>query len=580
MLAGVVAVGFVVFGIFQILSSGSLMQQAAADLQSVSRSISDGRPDVADRNLELARDHASSAKSRADGPVVWLGKKLPFVGDDVEAVQTAAEVIDSLANESLPKLVEASRSLSPQTLRPRKGSVSLEPIAKLQDLLIDVADDVDAAHDRVADVDVARLVGRLQAPMLNLQRQLAGAAALARRGATVVQLMPAMLGSEGPRTYALITQNNAEIRSTGGITGAVAIIRASHGKVRILSQSNELEFGTWQSPVVPLTHDEQALFGDLLARFPQNATTTPDFPRSAEILREMWRKKQGQDLDGVVSIDPVAMAGVLAGLGTVRVPDGRPLDAAALVPSLENTIYLVQPDYLLQDSYFAMVGKSIFDAAVSGRGDPSVLLDAVTTAVEGRRILLWSAHPEEQAMLAGTRISGDMPSEATGNPQLGMFLNDAASDKMSFYLNYRVDVQPQLCNYDGSQTLDVTLTMQSLAPLNIEEFGARLVFMGGYAGAPKLGTVRTVAHFYAPFGGRVLESTLDGGEAPVSMLQHLGREVTSITLDLAPQQTRVVTYAVRTGKDQPGPVELRTTPAGLGSGMGTVGPSACSQPLP
>lgn len=568
--------GVVVIGAYQVLSSGSLMQQAAVDLQTVSSNVSEGRQDVALRNLELARDHASSARTRTRGPIVWLGSKLPWVGDDVSAVRAASEVMDQLANDSLPKLIEASRSLSPEALRPKRGRVDLEPIKAVEPLVTSVAADVLAARDRMATFEVAGLVDQLQGPMANLQRQLGKAAGLTQRGALAVQLLPPMLGDEEPRTYALITQNNAEIRSLGGITGAVAIVRARDGRVEMLRQGNEQDFGVWPRPVVDLTDEELALFGDRLAAYPQNAVMTPDFPRSAEILQAMWRKKHGKELDGVVSIDPVAMSYLLRATGPTVLPNGTKLEASKLVAGLENFVYILQPDYVLQDVYFAMVGRSIFDTVVEGQGDPDALLDELTKAVSERRVLVWSAKPEEQALLAGTPISGDVPRAASRTPDLAVYMNDASSDKMSFYLDYRVDVEPRTCHDDGSQTLDVTLSMRSTAPKNILEFADRLVFKGGYAGAPKLGSVRTTVLLYAPFAGRVLEATLEGADAPTSELTHLGRRVTSISLDLRPQQTRIVDFEIRTGPDQQGEVQLRTSPAAQGTGRGAVASSACS----
>jgi hypothetical protein len=37
----------------------------------------------------------------------------------------------------------------------------------------------------------------------------------------------------------------------------------------------------------------------------------------------MWEKRQGTRIDGVASVDPVALSHVLHGTGPVRVPGGR-----------------------------------------------------------------------------------------------------------------------------------------------------------------------------------------------------------------------------------------------------------------
>ncbi len=566
--------GLVALGLYQVVATGSLLQRAAYDLRVVSQNLADGRSQAAERSLGFAQANASSARRKASGPLLWLGERVPFFGDDVQALRTAASVMDDLAQDTLPDLVEAGRSISPAALRPSKGRVELEPIKRVAPVLDVAAAEVERASERVAVIDPAELSGGLRKPMLDLQEQLRGAAALARRGALAARLMPAMLGDKGARTYALITQNNAEVRSTGGIPGSVAIVRANRGFVQIVEQGNEGEFGFWDPPVVPPTAEERALYGDLIATYPQDVTFTPDFPRAAQILHAMWQRKRGQSLDGVLSVDPVAMSYILYGTGPVKLPDGGLLQPYNVVSTLLNLIYLAQPNFEAQDDFFELVGRTIFNTVRAGTGRPTAVLDGLTLAVDERRILVWSAHPDEQSLLEGTPISGDMPRRATVHPQVGMYLNDAASDKMSFYLDYKVDVKPRTCNSDGSQVLDVKLTMKSSAPTDIAEFGRPLA--PGPLPGPELGTIRTTANLYAPFGGRVLEATLEEQDAPAGDFRHLGRPVSSVTLDVKPQQSRVVEYSVLTGPDQRGDVELRTTPAALGMGRGTVGQSACN----
>ena len=55
-------------------------------------------------------------------------------------------------------------------------------------------------------------------------------------GATVARLLPPMLGQDGPRDYLLVVQNNAEIRSTGGLPGSLQILTADNGKLTLAEQ--------------------------------------------------------------------------------------------------------------------------------------------------------------------------------------------------------------------------------------------------------------------------------------------------------------------------------------------------------
>ncbi|TFB67457.1 DUF4012 domain-containing protein [Cryobacterium sp. Hz9] len=46
-----------------------------------------------------------------------------------------------------------------------------------------------------------------------------------------VQLLPAMLGADGQRSYLLLFQNNPEVRATGGLPGAFAEISTENVKL-------------------------------------------------------------------------------------------------------------------------------------------------------------------------------------------------------------------------------------------------------------------------------------------------------------------------------------------------------------
>ncbi len=90
------------FFVYQLLDAGSSLQQAAYDIRVVSQNLSDGRTEAAKRNLALAQERADSAQGRTSGPLVWLGSKVPVVGDDVSAIRTATQVLDNLASDTLP----------------------------------------------------------------------------------------------------------------------------------------------------------------------------------------------------------------------------------------------------------------------------------------------------------------------------------------------------------------------------------------------------------------------------------------------------------------------------------------------
>ena len=408
-----------------------------------------------------------------------------------------------------------------------------------------------------------------------MQRKLKEAASLSSKASYAVRLLPDMLGQHGKRHYLVLFQNNAEVRATGGIPGAFAVMTADHGRIGLGAQGSATDIGQFAEPVLPLTREERDLYEDKMALFPQNVNFTPDFPRSAELASAMWRRSTGTSVDGVLSVDPVALSSLLRGTGPVTLPSGEKLTADSTVPELLNGVYQRFPDPRSQDAFFAMAARSVFAKITSGAGDPAEVLGALSRAGSEGRIYAWSAEKSEQSLLAETALGGQIPREpGETRPFLGVFLNDGTGAKMQYFLDHQVDVKPVDCNVEGRQRLAVTVTLHSRAPEDVADLPPYVVGMARSLGI-RPGSMRVNVYVYTPTEGWFDGSAVDGEDRPMNVLEHLGHRVGSRTIELAPGQTRKLTYTVMGGLHQPGDVDLRVTPGVRSDGVGTVKPSAC-----
>jgi hypothetical protein len=89
------------------------------------------------------------------------------------------------------------------------------------------------------------------------------------------------------------------------------------------------------------------------------------------------------------------------------------------------------------------------------------------------------------------------------------------------------------------------------------------------------GWLLTNLYIYAPVGGDVGGATLDGEKFEFAPYRHDTRPVAGATIELAPGQTRILTYVVSSGPDQPGAPDVRITPGVPGSGTVESRGSAC-----
>ena len=417
------------------------------------------------------------------------------------------------------------------------------------------------AAARVDELDPDALWGPLQAPVTALADQVHGVAATTSTAAKAVQLLPAMLGADGPREYLLLVISNAEPRAIGGIPGMVVRLRADAGAVQLVEQrSAGGSLSGLPEPVLPLTRDEMALFGEGLGIYMADVTFTPDFPRSAELAKAIWEQQVGGAVDGVVAVDVGAMSYVMEATGPLTLADGSVLSAENVVQQLLNTVYVELPDNAAHDAYFALASASIMSAVFSGAWDPATMIDAMARAGRESRLLVWSAHPEEQAQLAGTVLGGELAGSVGDSPLVTVAYNDGSASKIGYYLRSEVVGEVTECFTDGSRAVRVRVVMTSTAPADAAGLPAYVA--GGVPTPP--GEMRMNVLLYAPEGGYVDEVEISVPPPGVTSQTHDGLLVVGRTVQLKPGESATLTYDIRTGIGHSGPLALRTTPLALG----------------
>jgi hypothetical protein len=548
------------------------LHRADQHFEDLTVEVSAGKPAAAQDSLLSAQQAARAAHHNTGGPFWWLASKAPVIGANVTAARTVAEVVDHVAQDVLPTLVDASASLSSSHLQPSHGQISLTHIKRLAPLLT-------TAHTSLTD-DVAKvqalkpeaLITQIAEPVRELESQLDAATSIASMDSRAADLLPPMLGFEGRRTYLVLFQDNAEIRATGGIFDSVATLTANRGAITLHQQWPRDALGAYTRPIVPLSTHETELFTDGLGRFPADINVTPDFPRTAQIAQAMWKRKTGQIVDGVLSIDRVALSYLLAGTGPITVTGSQQVTAGNAVKILLSGEYLHQPNVKLQDAFFANATKRVFDRVMTGRGDAHAVLDGILKAAAEHRILVWSARAPEDGLLTPTKLSGALPRVATASPQIGVYLNDGTGSKMDYYLGYDVEAQPTACQANGVQGIKVKVTMTSKAPKDAAALPESV--RGPEYGAPA-GSIRTKMVVYAPIHGKISKPYIDGKLEGYAAFMHNGRHVVRQTVDLAPGVAHTIRFYVTSGHHQAGTPQLQVTPGLPRNTTMEVGTSVC-----
>lgn len=505
---------------------------------------------AAEQTVSELKQVTTRAREAGSDPLWTIAGALPWLGANFQAASALATSADDVTQLGAVPLVGALESLNWETLTPKGGRVDLEPLALAAPKIRSAAGAVGQSSQRLSSIKAEELLPQIAAPLEQAREQLKSLYGGLETASNVAAVAPDMMGSTAPRKYLLLIQNNAEARTTGGIPGALAVLEVDAGKLTLSKQTSATEMGV-MSPTIPVDAEQQRIYSSRVGKFMQDVNLTPDFPTSAATAQSMWEQKFGDRLDGVVSIDPVALSYILAATGPVRLQESQlddvvrgalPTDLTSknVVKTLLSDVYAKIPDPALQDLYFASVAKELFAALSTGKGDAAKLLEGIATGVGEGRILAWSASKDEQAVIARYPLSGSISGANISPAQFGVYFNDGTGAKMDYYVKRTVQLVEE-CPANGYSEVKVRVTSTNAAPKNAATLLPEYVTGGGAFGVPE-GSVQTNVMAYGPVQSNVETVSVAGKKTGFASHRHSGRPVGSVTVRLAPGQSSTVEF--------------------------------------
>ncbi|GGV23408.1 DUF4012 domain-containing protein [Paenarthrobacter nicotinovorans] len=504
---------------------------------------------AATETVETLVQHTGKARDAASDPLWKAAAVLPWIGPNLQAASEVATSADDVARLGATPLVKAFQSLDWKALTPTNGPMDLAPLEAAAPMVDSAAYAVRESVQRLNHIPTDSLMAEVSAPLIDAREKLTDLQGELDSAADAAKLAPNMLGANSPRRYLLLMQNNAEIRATGGIPGAVAVLDVDKGSLKLESQTSAAALGSFVPPIA-VDAEQQAIYSGRIGKFMQDVNLTPDFATSARTAQAMWEKSTGERLDGVLSLDPVALSFILDATGPVQIKDpvvqqiGRDLPAQLtgknVVQTLLSDAYAKIDEPKLQDVYFAGAAKEIFGALSSGKTDPKKLMEALSRGAEERRILLWSAAVEEESTIGQYALGGMVSGASISPAQFGVYFNDGTGAKMDYWVKRSVQIVKD-CTRDGYREVTVRVTSTNSAPIDAAKSLPAYVTGGGAFGIPA-GSVQTNVVAYGPVQSNIDTVVKDGEKVPFAAQRHSQRAVGTSTIRLAPGQSTTLDF--------------------------------------
>lgn len=493
--------------------------------------------------LTKMQAHIEKARIAATDPVWKAAGSVPGVGKNFSVVSELVLAADDVVVGAAQPLLSVYNSLDWKALKPVHGKFDLEAVATASPSIVTAANTVDLTYLRLSSIDGAGLFPEVAQPLTAAKSSLGDLRRSLNIAADTSAILPKMVGTDGTRNYLVLIQNNAEVRATGGLPGALAVLRLENGTVSLDAQSSGAALGKF-SPPVDVDSAQTAIYSKRLGSYISDVNLTPDFPTAAKAAKAMWETRHGTPIDGVIALDPVVLSHILKTSGPVAIPSlGAELDRRLpqvltdgnVVKALLSDVYSGADTNETQDAYFAAVSKEIFSLLASGKIPTDQLLGALTTSVDEHRLLVWSNHKEEQDVLERTSVGGAVSGPTVGGAAFGVYFNDGTGAKMDYYVRRTVRLE-SVCTDSDYAEYKVKITMTNTAPQNAAGTLPLAVTGDGRFGTPP-GSIQTNVTVYGPALSHLDAAVEDNAKVSFGSHLHYDRPVGIVATRLDPGQT-------------------------------------------
>jgi hypothetical protein len=462
--AGLLLLVAVAFGCwlgYEAVHARSNLEEARTSAQQAKEALLKGNSEDASQWASKARTHAQTARDSTHSLPWNVASVVPWLGGPFKTGQQLSDVVLGLTVDVLQPSAQVAAAISPDRLL-RGDSVDVQVLrdsAPKLDEISAAATQLDADAKAISD---PTYLSAVRDARTDLKAQTSEISKLLQNTALAGRLVPSMMGADGPRTYFMGFQTNAEARGTGGLLGGFGILRFDNGipSMDTLGANSELD-----KPFTPI--DLGPEYNTLYATATpttdfRNSNMSSHFPYTAQIWKSMWMQQSGMNVDGVIAIDPVALSYVLGAVGSVTMPDGETVTKDNVVELTESTVYFRFPtDQIARKKYLQDVASEVVKKMTGPVESPRQLLDALGKAVSEGRIAVWSSSPAEQQLLEETPLAHVIPDDPA--PYAGVVVNNFGGNKLDYYLRRQIEYSADACDGKTRKTT-VTVRLTNTAP--------------------------------------------------------------------------------------------------------------------
>ena len=265
-----------------------------------------------------------------------------------------------------------------------------------------------------------------------------------------------LAGADAPKRYMIAFQNSAEARGTGGILGAFAIVEMNKGTFTVIRTGSNAVLYSLKDVPVKVPAEFTKLYGKNPAIL-QNSNLSPHFPYGAEIWMGLWKKQFGEQLDGVIAVDPSALSYVLQATGPITLKSGEVITSENVVAeTLQKAYKRYETNNDARKQYLVDIMNAAASKITSGQFSKVGMAKAIKRGLIENRILMYSRDKAAEVELASVRLGGYLTT--TPNNEFRAVIQNIDASKLDYYLQKTVTIESKSCKNIQQTQVRVKLT--------------------------------------------------------------------------------------------------------------------------
>jgi hypothetical protein len=489
-----------------LLAAQDTLQQRQLDADPEELATAKGQLETAEQDFRSCR-----SSLRRD-PLVRLAHHVPWLGKQTSAAEDVLLLGREASDIGLAGVAVAEEYSNVRNQD--SGSTSEKTMALLDRVephMQQVSAELDALLADRGRIDDNGLVSPLRRAVSEVDEHSDEIADLVKTYDKAAVFFPDFLGFNGPRTYLVLAQNNAELLPTGGLISVYGIVTLRDGRVEEMSFADAIAFSEkWQRTtheyVEPPTPLKNYLLKDESWSL-EVANWSPDFPTAARQAQVFFEKGGGRPVDGVIGITVTTLEELLGLTGPVGVDAyGVTVDQSNALETTEALTRTPLEPGSDRKAFAAFLAEEMLHRLLylpSSQWSP--LLDAAEKLRDGKTALFYSSDPAVQSLAHEMKLDGAlqdppgdyvMPVEASVN-----------STKLNIVIDKRMEMQVALDELGDAHS---TVTLRYENNVGAWEQGRdpvlvyRLMLGGLYGGYLRLFTKQP---------SRLLDVAIDGASA-------------------------------------------------------------------